>query len=114
VRSCGTNCDLRCGPLHYGLLAAAGKSDAALIFANICRRRCESGLWPVPILTLMNNGDADMPGVGVAPACDGTTAQAGDVVPRPPNSDVEADVALAALGTTQLNASRYADGRKRR
>src|SRR5688572_17825357 len=26
-----------------------------------------------------------------------------------PNSDVEADVALAALGTTQLNASRYAD-----
>jgi hypothetical protein len=26
-----------------------------------------------------------------------------------PNSAVEADVALAALGTTQLNASRYTD-----
>jgi len=26
-----------------------------------------------------------------------------------PNSDVEADVALAALGTTQLNTSRYPD-----
>jgi len=26
-----------------------------------------------------------------------------------PNSEVEADVALAALGTTQLNSSRWAD-----
>jgi hypothetical protein len=28
---------------------------------------------------------------------------------EPHNSDVAADVALAALGTTQLNTSRYAD-----
>jgi len=31
----------------------------------------------------------------------------------PSNSDIAADVALAALGTTQLNASRYADGEDR-
>jgi hypothetical protein len=32
-----------------------------------------------------------------------------EVEPTQPNSEVEADVALAALGTTQLNSSRYAD-----
>jgi hypothetical protein len=39
----------------------------------------------------------------------GVASSQGSSTATPPNSAIEADVALAALGTTQLNASRWAD-----
>jgi hypothetical protein len=39
----------------------------------------------------------------------GVASSQGSSTATPPNSAIEADVALAALGTTQLNARRYAD-----
>jgi hypothetical protein len=39
----------------------------------------------------------------------GVASSQGSSTATPPNSAIEADVALAALGTTQLNARRWAD-----